>query len=448
MKVLVWGAGYVGCVTGACLARLGHQVYLVEVSPHKLRLLRVGKSPVSEPGLAKLLLKQVRSGRLKVVDNPTSVFNESEMSLVCVGTPSRVEGSPDGRQAQKVLVEIAWLLQKSERPHCIVLRSTLPAPQVGSQLLPLLRERCGNRFGKSVTFALNPEFLREGCAIQDFFKPPFIVVGTEHPGAAAALKRLCKKIRAPFYVTAPGSASLLKYASNAFHAAKVVFGNEIASVSPLFKADPMQVMKIFCEDRTLNISPAYLRPGFAYGGSCLPKDLRALIHLARSNGADCPLLEAVPESNGQLIQQVLRKIEHLKVRRIALVGLSFKANTDDLRESSLVELAERLIGKGYEIRIFDPDVRVGELHGRNLAYAQQHLTHLTSLLCPDLAGALKEVQLVIFGKKVPVSKQALKKIRVPLLDLTRGIAPGDTAGTLLDIHPDYREKEWAADDNA
>lgn len=435
MRVAVFGAGHVGCVSAACLARLGHRVWLVEVSPHKLKQLQAGRSPVGEPGLQQELGRHLRSGRILLAKGEQEAVAQSEMAMVCVGTPSLPDGLPDGHQVKKVLGEIAAALRRIPHPYTIVLRSTLGFPQIKSDLLPELREFFGNRFGREITFALNPEFLREGSAIEDFLKPPFVVVGTQHPSAARALQRLYEKIRAPFHVVSPGSASLLKYACNAFHAAKVVFGNEIGSLGALFEADPTEVMKIFCEDRTLNISAAYLKPGYAYGGSCLPKDLRALNRLALAQGIHCPLLQAVPQSNSLLIERAVQTIERLAPRRIALIGLSFKSDTDDLRESSLVDLAERLIGKGYEVKIFDPEIRLDRLHGQNLHYIEQHLKHLAQLLCSDMRSALQDANLVVVGKGLLAGRQAWRKIPadLPILDLTRQIQRQRRSATLLHL---------------
>ncbi len=428
MRVAVFGAGHVGCVTAVCLARLGHRVWLVEVSPHKLAQLRAGRSPVGEPGLEKGLAKYLRTGRI-VLALSEEATRRSELALVCVGTPSLPDGLPDSRQVRKVFGEILKALGPRQS-YVLVLRSTLPAPLVEKELLAEMRAACPKRFGREVAFAVNPEFLREGSAVADFLKPPFIIVGTEHPAAGAALRRLYRGVRVPFHVVSIGSASLLKYACNAFHAAKVVFANEVASMAEVFRADPIQVMRIFCQDDTLNISPAYLRPGFAYGGSCLPKDLRALNRLASSWGIACPLVRAVPESNAALIEGAVRVIEQRGLRRIALIGFSFKPDTDDLRESPLVELAERLIGKGFELRIFDPDIRMQRLHGQNLRYIEQHLKHLALLLRPTWRDALREAQLVVIGKRLLTPAQIRRRIPagLPILDLTREIsrrAPSD-----------------------
>lgn len=398
MKIAVFGAGYVGSVTAACLAGFGHQVWLVEVSPEKLEMLRSGKSPVSEPGLQDALGASLRSGRVVPVAGAVEAVADTDLGFVCVGTPSRADGAAETRQVRTVLREIAEEASRRPGPYVIVLRSTVTAPQLTDEIIPVLKDVLGDRFGGDIFFALNPEFLREGKAIDDFLKPSFVVVGTDHPAAADALREVHRAIDAPFYVVSPGTASLLKYASNAFHALKVAFANEIASLETVFGADAEEVMKLFCLDRTLNISPAYLSPGYAFGGSCLPKDLRALNRLASAAGIACPLLGSVLASNDVVVQRSVNMIQHLGVRAVTLIGLSFKQGTDDLRESPWVELAERLLGKGYRLRIFDPDVRAEALRGRNLQYANEHLQHLTSLLNEQAGDALAGSQLVVVGK--------------------------------------------------
>jgi len=419
MKIAVFGAGYVGSVTAACLAGFGHQVWLVEISPEKLEMLRAAKSPVSEPGLQDVLGASLRSGQVMPVAGAVEAIADTELAFVCVGTPSRADGAADTRQVRNVLREIAEEAKRWQRPYVIALRSTVTAPQISEEIIPLLKDGLGDRFGRDIFFALNPEFLREGKAIDDFLKPAFVVVGTDHPPAAGALHEVHRAIDAPFYVVSPGTASLLKYASNAFHALKVAFANEIASLEAVFGADAEEVMKLFCLDHTLNISTAYLSPGYAFGGSCLPKDLRALNRLVSAAGVVCPVLGSVQRSNEVVVERSVNVIHHLGVRNIALIGLSFKPGTDDLRESPLVELAERLLGKGYRLRIFDPDVRTESLMGRNLQYVNEHLQHLTSLLCGQAGEALADSQLIVVGK--------------PLLPLERIIDLCASDARILDI---------------
>jgi len=420
MNIAVFGAGYVGCVTAAGLVRLGHRVWLVEVSLPKLELLRAGRSPVYEPGLDDALVAYLRSGQVVPLISAAEAVEASELGLICVGTPSHPDGLPDVTQVQRVLAEVATVAARRPAPYTLVVRSTIPLRQLRQAVLPLLREACGDRLGQDITFALNPEFLREGQALADFARPPFVVVGTEHPAAGEALARLYTSIDAPFYLVSPGTASLLKYACNAFHAMKVGFANEIAGLESVFEADANAVMEIFCRDTSLNISSAYLRPGFAFGGACLPKDLRALTRVAEVAGVAAPLLASVLPSNSLIVQRALDAVEHLGVREVTLLGLSFKAGTDDLRESPLVDLAERLLGKGRRLRIYDPDVYPPSLVGRNLEYITRHLQHLGLLLRATLEEAMAETELVVVGKPTAVERvQALCPPDAWVLDLTR-----------------------------
>jgi GDP-mannose 6-dehydrogenase len=394
---------------------------LVENSQDKLNLLRAGKSPVSEPGLDEKLSRGLRSGQVEPIESAGEAVSKSELALVCVGTPSEPGGSADTTLVRRVLREIGDFAVHRAGAYVIALRSTVPSSQVFRELIPTLAECLKDRFGKDIVFALNPEFLREGNGIEDFCHPPFVVVGTDHRLAAESLKELYRKVPAPFFTVSLGTASLLKYACNAFHAVKVTFANEIASLEKAFSADADSVMEIFCLDTTLNISPAYLAPGYAIGGSCLPKDLRALSRIASAFGVSCPLLDSILSSNEKMVQRSIDAVVRLGIRDVTLVGLSFKLATDDLRESPLVELAERLLGKGYRVRIFDPDVRLDSLQGQNLQYVEKHLEHLASLLSDKLEEALKGSQLVVVGKSLPVTKDlgSLCSPGTVVLDLVR-----------------------------
>ncbi|MBI1892817.1 MAG: nucleotide sugar dehydrogenase [Candidatus Rokubacteria bacterium] len=423
MKVSVFGAGYVGTVTAVCLASLGHRVFLVEMSPEKLELLCRGEAPVTEPGLADGLAREFTGGRLIPTDDAKQATLGSELALVCVGTPSGQSGSSDTAAICQVVREIAVAVALTSAPFVIALRSTIPSPQVEEEVLPILVDVLGPRVGRDVGFALNPEFLREGSAMADFMAPPFLVVGTEHAIAAKLMRDLYRRIEAPLHVVSPGTASLLKYASNAFHAVKVAFANEVVAVSPAFGADADQAMELFCRDQILNISTAYLRPGYAFGGPCLPKDLRALNRVASTHGASNTLLDAVLKSNEAVIRGSVETIVRLGIREVVLIGLSFKMQTDDLRESPYVELAERLLGKGFNLRVFDPDVNLGALRGRNLQYATQHLKHLTSLLCETPERAITRGSLVVLCKAL-LDATALVRLCAPgtlVLDLARAL---------------------------
>jgi len=423
MNIAVFGAGYVGCVTAACLAHVGHKIWLVEIAKDKLALLRAGVCPILEPMLDEKLGASIRSGMVVATDSDEEAVVSTELALLCVGTPSQLDGSTSLVHLEQVFDQLACHLARRPQQYVIALRSTVPYGDVKCFLLPRLGQMLGSRLGSEVGFAIHPEFLREGEAIRDFLSPPFIVIGTDHEISARKLQEMYQAIQAPLAVVSPGTASLLKYACNAYHALKVSFVNEIASMEGLFEADANKTMELFCLDRILNVSPAYLRPGYAFGGACLPKDLRALNRVAAKEGVSTPVLNAVLASNDELIRRSILAVERLQTREVALVGLSFKSGTDDLRESPLVELAQQLTGKGCKLRIYDPDVKPRELRGRNLAYVMQRLSHLGLLLCETPEATFKDSELIIVGKKLLSSDELDKMVPpgIPVLDLTRSL---------------------------
>lgn len=396
-------------------------------------MLRAGCTPVAEPGLDELLGEGIRTGSVIPVSTTEEAIPHTDIALICVGTPSRTDGTCETVQIRRVLEDVAAALRGHPNPYVIALRSTLPHPQLAAEVLPLLASGpLAERWEKDVFFALNPEFLREGNAIEDFLNPPYLVVGTDHAKAIPVFRELYSGIDAPFVAVSPGTASLLKYACNSFHAMKVAFANEIGALERVFHADGGGVMDMLCEDRILNISPAYLRPGYAFGGSCLPKDLRALTRTAVIHGIPTPLLSAVGPSNESVIARSVDLIGGADRRRIGLVGLSFKSGTDDLRESPLVELAERLLGKGFEIQIFDPEVRLEMLQGRNLRYVEEHIPHLVSLLVEDLEDLVPDdpskPALIVVGKAIVTAERLIDlcPAGARVLDLVRCL-PVDAA---------------------
>jgi GDP-mannose 6-dehydrogenase len=421
MKVALFGAGYVGCVTAANLASLGHTVWLIEPSETKVSLLKDAQSPIREPGIDAMLGDAIRKKSILPVLQPDSALAEADIALICVGTPSLADGGTDIRQVQTVFQQIINALKNRQKPFTIALRSTVPYPLIKSPLLTLLEQSLPGRYGRDVFFAINPEFLREGKAMDDFMHPPFVVIGTEQPQATESLRALYQGINAPFQVVSVGSASLLKYACNAFHALKVVFTNELASLSSLFEADLNQVMHLFTEDTILNISPAYLKPGYAYGGSCLPKDLKTINRLSSGAGLTTPLLTSIEISNAQLIEKTVQTIADSGVNKIGLIGLTFKAGSDDFRNSPLVELAERLLGKGFAVHVFDPDIDMRRIHGQNLRFIEQRFRHLADHLSPDLQGLVGQSELLVVGKRLPAEQDWLRDVPANrrILDLTR-----------------------------
>lgn len=400
MNIAIFGLGYVGSVSAACLAAEGHQVVGVDVDPHKLSLIRSGRSPVSEPGLDELLGRMVAEGRLAVTDDTAAAVRQSELLLICVGTPSRRNGSLETTYLERSIEQIGAALASKGTYTVVAVRSTLLPGVLASRLIPLLERTSGRSVGADIGVCVNPEFLREGSAINDFTHPPFTVVGEMDSRAGDVLVNVYAHLGAPVHRVQPDEASLVKYASNNFHALKVAFANEIGAVCQQLGVDGRAVMKIFCEDRDLNVSPRYLRPGFGFGGSCLPKDLRAITHLAKELDVAAPLLDSVLASNAAHIQRVVDTVLETRRRRVALIGLSFKPGSDDLRESPFVELAESLIGKGAQLRVFDPDVAMGKVFGRNKAYVDARLPHVADLFGATLTEVVGDADVVIVGKRV------------------------------------------------
>lgn len=400
MNIAIFGLGYVGSVSAACLAAAGHRVVGVDVDAYKLLLLRQGRAPVTEPGLDELLERVVREGRLTVTDDTAAAVQSTQLSLICVGTPSRRNGSLDSDYLERAVEGIGVALAASREYHVVAVRSTLLPGVLTSQLIPLLQRTSGRRIGRDIGVCVNPEFLREGSAIRDFEDPPLTLVGETDGRAGDVLLTAYSHLSAPTHRVRPDEASMVKYASNNFHAIKVAFANEIGAVCHDLGIDGREVMRIFCEDHHLNISARYLRPGFAFGGSCLPKDLRALTYVSRARDLTTPLLNSVLPSNEAHITRLVDAIIETRKRRVGLLGLSFKDGSDDLRESPYVTLAERLIGKGITLRICDPDVALGQLIGRNRAYIEAHLPHIAQLLATDAEELIADSEVILIGKRI------------------------------------------------
>lgn len=423
MKITLFGLGYVGSVTAACLASRGHHVVGVDTDAGKVLALNESRSPVVEPGLDSLVAATVGSGALRATESVLDGLQSADLSLVCVGTPSAGNGSTDLVQVRRVIREIGAALSGSDRRHTVVIRSTVPPGTVEEIVVPLLESSSGRKVGADLQVSMCPEFLREGSSVADFFTPPFLVIGGT-PEAAAAVRELFGFLDCSVHIVPIRAAESIKYACNAFHALKVTFTNELSRLYRVLGVDARDVMDVFVQDRHLNISPAYLRPGFAFGGSCLPKDLRSLLFLGRMNCVDLPVLEASLASNEMLIRDVAERIL-LAVdaggghnRRVALLGLSFKHNTDDLRESPNVALAEMLIGKGLDVRIHDPVVNMAHLSGANLRYVQARLPHLQRVLHDDAADALDGAHVAVVSSSDRDVVDAVVAARPPLvLDL-------------------------------
>jgi GDP-mannose 6-dehydrogenase len=409
MNIAVFGMGYVGSVSAACLAAAGHRVTGVEVEPQKLALLQRGQPPVMEPSLDEWMAEAMAAGRLRVTDRADEALGAADLSLLCVGTPSRRNGSLDSTFLERVVEQIGMALSTRTAYHVVAVRSTLLPGVLASRLIPLLEAASGRRVGVDIGVCVNPEFLREGSAISDFEHPPFTLVGETDRRAGDLLLRAYRHLQAPVHRVRPDEASMVKYASNIFHAVKIGFANEIGAVCQQLGLDGQTVMRVFCEDHDLNISPRYLRPGFGFGGSCLPKDLRAIVHVSKELDVAAPLLTSVLPSNDAHIQRVVDAVLEQRTRRVALLGLSFKSGSDDLRESPFVRLAESLIGKGVSLRIYDPDVALDQVVGRNRSYVEEHLPHVGHLVGGDLDAVIGGCDVVVVGKRV-VAGDLLKSI--------------------------------------
>jgi len=400
-KVSVFGLGYVGCVSAACFAKQGHDVVGVDVSVAKVNMLNAGKSTILEEGISELVAEMVAGGRLRATTDVADAVRSSTISLICVGTPSRSNGSIDLQYIERVCTEIGTTLKTIDRWHTVVIRSTVLPGTMDGVVIPALERSSGKKFGQDFGACSNPEFLREGSSIKDFYAPPFTLIGTHEPKSAEAVKAIYAGIDAPLHATTVGVAETVKYACNSFHAVKVTFANEIGAVCKAVGVDSHEVMRIFCEDKKLNISPAYLRPGFAFGGSCLPKDVRALTYKARQMDVDAPMLAAAMESNRKLIERAYDTIIGTGARKIGVLGMSFKAGTDDLRESPVVTLIEMLIGKGMDVAVFDRDVSSANLIGSNREYIEKEIPHIWTLVDDSMERVVKRSEVVVIGNGTP-----------------------------------------------
>jgi GDP-mannose 6-dehydrogenase len=441
MKVAIFGFGYVGTVTAACLADQGHDVWGVDVDPAKVDLVAGGNSPIVEPGLTELVARTVTAGRLHATLSVDEALQRADVSLVCVGTPSSPHGDTDLTYVERAVTAIARALRRASPPpggvHTLVIRSTVPPGTIESLVLPILDAQVDDLDGPRVAVAFCPEFLREGTGCADFADPPFTVVGTTERAAEDAVARLFWFLDKPIRVVDIGTAEALKYACNAFHAIKVTFANEIGRVLGELDIDARVVMELFCEDDHLNISRSYLRPGFAFGGSCLPKDLRALLHIARMHSVDLPLLSATLVSNELTIRDVVDRILATGARRVCVMGLSFKSETDDLRESPSVTLAETLVGKGLEVRIFDSVIKPARLVGANLDYSATKLPHLERLLSASTDDALADAEVAVVSSSEPAVVEGLLADPPPhILDLDGRL------GRAVEALPGYSGVGW------
>ncbi|MGA9977032.1 MAG: nucleotide sugar dehydrogenase [Candidatus Sulfotelmatobacter sp.] len=401
MRISVFGLGYVGTVSAGCLADDGHEVVGVDPVPTKVDLINRGQSPIIETTIGEIITATVKAGRLRATSDPVEAIRETELSFVCVGTPSQANGNLDLRYIRRICEQIGEALKSKSVRHTVVIRSTILPGTMHKMVIPTLEEFSGKKAGIDFGVCNNPEFLREGSAVKDFRQPPKTVIGESDQASGDILAALYEKLDAPLIRTNLESAEMVKYVDNSWHALKIGFANEIGNLCKSLDLDAHVVMNIFCQDRKLNISPAYLLPGFAFGGSCLPKDLRALSYQAKMQDLQLPILSSILPSNEIQITRGVQLITEKGHTRVGILGFSFKAGTDDLRESPLIEVIERLIGKGYDLRIYDKNVNIASLVGANRDFILNHIPHISKLMVADIDAVLNHAQTVVIGNNDP-----------------------------------------------
>ena len=421
LKLSVFGLGYVGTVSAASFAAEGHEVIGVDVNADKVAAINAGCSPIVEPGLEDLVRQGVMGRRLRATSSTGEAVAQSELSMVCVGTPSRKNGSLDLQYLVRVCEEVGRALRDKNGYHVVVVRSTVLPGTTHSQVIPTLEAQSGRKYGEGFGVAVNPEFLREGSALNDFRHPPLTLIGHNHAADAAPTGALYASIDAPIHRTSIRVAEMLKYTSNTWHAVKVVFANEIGNLCKRLDVDAHEVMDAFCHDHKLNLSSYYLKPGFAFGGSCLPKDVRALQYRAKEVDLDLPMINAVLPSNALQIEHAIEQIIETGRKRIGLFGFSFKAGTDDLRESPMVILAERLLGKGFQLAIYDRNVSIARLVGANKQYITEQIPHLSAHLLESIDDVIASSDVIVVGNPSPEFCEAVTRCRADqiVIDLVR-----------------------------
>ena len=435
MKISIFGLGYVGAVSCACLPELGHDVIGVDTNPSKVSMINSGQSPVVEEGINELIEAAVRAGKLRATDDVESAVLGSSVSLISVATPSNPNYTPNLSAVDAVIRSIGTAIRTKPEAHTIVLRSTVPPGTTEDRILPILEESVGRKVGDRLSLVFNPEFLREGSSVKDFHRPPQTVIGSLDEAGYATLEQLYAGLPGAMVRTSCRVAESVKYLCNVFHALKIVFANEAGSVLKACGLDGREVMRIFCQDTQLNISPAYLRPGFAFGGSCLPKEVKGFLMLAREMDVPIPLLAGLLDSNGTHIDRAYDMIARDGRRKVALFGLAFKPGTDDMRDSPLVTLAERLLGKGFELSIYDNFVKVSRLLGKNKEFIDREIPHLDRLLQETPELALDGAKVIVVGHAEPAARKAIAAVAAGrrIVDLSgyaelRGVAGAEYEG--------------------
>ena len=397
MKISIFGLGYVGTVSAGCLGKDGHYVIGVDPYQPKIDLINQGKTPIIEKDIGEIMEKAVADGLVRATQDVRQAVLDSEISLICVGTPSQNNGSLDLKYVRKVCEEIGTALREKSDFHVVVARSTMLPGSMRSVVIPVLEEYSGKTAGVDFGVCNNPEFLRESTAVYDYYNPPKTVIGETDKKAGDMLASIYEHLDAPLVRTSVEAAEMVKYTDNVWHALKVGFANEIGNICKALNIDGHEVMEIFCKDTKLNLSPYYMKPGFAFGGSCLPKDVRALTYKAQSLDIDVPILNSIIPSNNRQIEKGLSMITEKGNKKIGILGFSFKAGTDDLRESPLVEVIERLIGKGYDIRLYDKNVKIASLIGANKDYILNHIPHISRLMVDDIDSVLSHAETIVIG---------------------------------------------------
>lgn len=428
MRISVFGLGYVGSVTSACLAHEGHNVVGVDINLEKVADINAGRSPVIEPGLETMIASVVQSGHLRAMDDAFEAINDTDVSFICVGTPNLEVGALDLQYIGRVCAQIGEALRLKTTRHTVVIRSTMLPGSTEEVAIPILEQGSGKRAGSDFGVCCNPEFLREGSALEDFYDPPKIVIGQVDQNSGDVVQEIYADLSAPLVRTSLRIAEMVKYADNAFHGLKVAFSNEIGNLCKSLEMDAKEVMDIFVLDTKLNLSSAYLSPGYAFGGSCIPKDLRALIYKAGKVDIDTPLLRAILESNEKQKRLGFEMIRRTGRKKIGVLGLSFKQDTDDLRESPAVELVETLLGKGYDVAVYDPNVSMQDLVGANLRYIEKELPHLSRLMRPTLSQIVDHAEVLVITNRSEEFASMMNRIRPDQLVLDFvGMFPADAA---------------------
>lgn len=422
MNISIFGLGYVGAVSAGCLANDGHTVIGVDPTEAKVTLINEGKTPIIEKDIGEIIAQSVNAGRLKATTNCEEAVLASDISIVCVGTPSQLNGSLDLKFVRRVCEEIGMVIREKESRHIVVIRSTMLPGTMADIVQPTLEQASGKQAGQGFGLCINPEFLRESTAVYDFYNPPKTVVGASDEETLTQVMSLYSELPGPKIGTDLATAEMVKYTDNVWHAVKVAFANEIGNIAKRVDVDSHKVMDIFCQDTKLNISPYYMKPGFAFGGSCLPKDVRALVYKAGALDINTPLLSAILPSNKQQIENGINLVTSKGKRKIGILGFSFKAGTDDLRESPIVELIERLLGKGYDLKLYDRNVNLAAIVGANKDYILNQIPHISKLMVDDATTVIDESEVIVIGNGdeqfrnlvtgIPTGKHVIDLVRI------------------------------------